>query len=254
MKAVIVEDEIFASRTLEDLIQETAPEIEIVSVLQSIDDCVEWFHLHPMPDLIFMDIHLADGSSFTVFDEVNITCPVIFTTAYDEYALKAFEVNSIDYLLKPIGKKDMERALAKYKNLSAGSSAVNADIIRKLTESFKQNERKYKSYFLVSEKDKLVPLAVADIAYIYIDAKMVKAITFAGTTRYLDQTLDEVTMLLNPDDFFRANRQFIVARKAIKDLSIWFGGKISVNLTVSVPERIVVSKARAADAKKWITD
>ncbi len=252
MKAVIVEDEVFASQALESLIHEVDPAIEVIAVLQSIDETVDWFRLNPMPELVFMDIHLADGSSFAIFEEVNITCPIIFTTAYDEYALKAFEVNSIDYLLKPISKRDMERAISKYKNISATSTDIDTETIQKLLASLKQNERTYKTYFLVPEKDKLVPLAVADIAYIYIDAKMVKAITFGNKTCYLDQTLDELAALLNPADFFRANRQFIIARRAVKDLSMWFGSKISVNLTVPTPERIVVSKARVGEVKKWI--
>ncbi len=253
MKAVIVEDEVFASQALENLIHEVDPAIGVIAVLQSIDESVEWFRNNPKPDLVFMDIHLADGSSFAIFDEVSITCPIIFTTAYDEYALKAFEVNSIDYLLKPISKRDMERAIGKYRNMSATPSVgIDPEAIQKLLASLKQNERTYKTYFLVPEKDKLVPLAIIDIAYIYIDAKMVKAITFAGKTCYLDQTLDELAALLNPANFFRANRQFIIARSAVKDLSMWFGSKISVNLTVSVPERIVVSKARVGEVKNWI--
>ncbi len=252
MKVVIIEDEVFASQALENLIHEIDHEIEVVAVLQSIDESVEWFKLNPLPGLVFMDIHLADGSSFAIFDEVKITCPIIFTTAYSEYALKAFEVNSIDYLLKPISKKDMERAIGKYRNMSATSATPDTDAIHKLLASLRQNERIYKTYFLVPEKDKLMPLATADIAYIYIDAKMVKAVTFTEKTYYLDQTLDDLATLLNPVDFFRANRQFIIARKAVKDLSMWFGSKISVNLLVSVPERIIVSKARVGELKKWV--
>jgi two-component system LytT family response regulator len=196
-----------------------------------------------------MDIHLADGSSFAIFEEVNITCPVIFTTAYDEYALKAFEVNSIDYLLKPINQKDLERAISKYKNLTAGD---NTELINKLMASIKIGERTYKSYFLVPEKDKLIPLATADVAYICVDAKMVKAVSYANRTYYLDQSLDELAAQLNPADFYRANRQYIIARKAVKDLSLWFGSKMAVNLSVPLPERIVISKAKVSEVKRWM--
>jgi len=253
MKAVIIEDENFASQALKSLIHEVDPTIEIVAVLQSIEESVEWFKfsLNPTPDFVFMDIHLADGPSFAIFDEVKITCPVIFTTAYDEYALKAFEVNSIDYLLKPINRKDLERALGKYKNMVANPSS-HTELFNTLIASLKKNEPTYKSYFLVPEKDKLIPLATADIAYIYIDVKMVKAVTFANKTYYLDQSLDELNLQLNPLDFFRANRQYIVSRKAVKDLSLWFGGKMILNLTHSAPERVVISKLKAGDIKRWI--
>jgi two-component system LytT family response regulator len=251
MKAVIVEDEIFAAQALQNLIHEVDASIEVLAILPSIDDSVEWFRSHSAPDLVFMDIHLADGSSFAIFEEVKISCPVVFTTAYDEYALKAFEVNSIDYLLKPINRKDLERAIGKYKHMIAAPE-TNTDLINNLIASIKKTERAYKSYFLVPDKDKLVPLATADIACIYIDVKMVKAVTFANKTYYLDQSLDELAEQLNPYDFFRANRQYIIARKAVKDLSKWFGSKMTVNLSVPVPEKIVVSKLKVNEIKQWM--
>ncbi len=251
MKALVIEDEVVAAQALQALIKEIEPDLEILAILQSIDESVEWFGLNSMPDLVFMDIHLADGSSFSIFESVTITCPVIFTTAYDEYALKAFEVNSIDYLLKPIHKKELERAILKYKNFSAKSSG-NSMLIQELLKNIKENSAgNYRSYFLVPEKDRLIPLATEDIACIYIDTKMVKAITHSGKSYYLDQTLDELMQQLNASVFFRANRQYIVARSAVKDLSIWFGSKLSVNLKVPVPERILVSKARVGEFKRW---
>ena len=252
MKAVIVEDEMFAAQALQSLIHDINPTIEIVAILQSIKKSIEWFSANPTPDLVFMDIHLADGSSFAIFDEVKITCPIIFTTAYDEYALKAFEVNSIDYLLKPVNQKDLERAIGKYKTMTAVPNN-NAELISTLIATIKKGgERVYKSNFLVSEKDKLIPLATADIAYVFIDTGIIKAVTFASKTYYLDQTLDELEAQLNPTDFYRANRQFIVSRKAVKDLSLWFGGKMMLNLTVPVPEKITISKLKASDIKQWV--
>ncbi len=253
MNALIIEDEAVAAQALKSLIHEVYPEIEIVAVLQSIDETVEWFRQHAVPELVFMDIHLADGSSFSIFDEVSITCPIIFTTAYDEYALKAFEVNSIDYLLKPISKKDLGRAIQKYKNLSTAKQD-NTELINKLLQSIKQEPITYKSYFLVPQKDKLIPLATSNIACIYIDTKMVKVLTLDNKTFYLDQTLEELMHQLNPTHFYRANRQYIIARKAIKDLSFWFGNKLSVNLSVSIPERILINKVRVADFKKWLAN
>jgi two-component system LytT family response regulator len=250
MKAVIIEDEIIAAQALQTLIREVDADIQISAVLQSIDESVEWFQTSPPPDVVFMDIHLADGSAFSIFEKTTISCPIIFTTAYDEYALKAFEVNSVDYLLKPINKKDLERAIHKYKHFSAFPDK-NLDLINKLLASLKQTHVTYKSYFLVPEKDKLIPLSINDIASIYIDTKIVKAVTFSNRIYYLDQVLDDLMQQLDPSLFFRANRQYIVSKKAVKDISIWFGSKLSINLNVPVPERILVSKVRVSEFKKW---
>ncbi len=252
MKAIIIEDEIIAAQSLQALIEEIDSSIEINAVLQSIDESLEWFQLHGMPDLVFMDIHLADGSSFSIFEQIKITCPVIFTTAYDEYALKAFEVNSIDYLLKPINKSDLERAIDKYKNLTS-NNIIRPAAIEKLINEIKQKST-YKSYFLVFEKDKLIPLAIKDIAYIYVDTKLIKAVTLNEVSYYMEQTLDDIMKQLDPHLFFRANRQFIISKEAIKDISIWFGHKLSINMKSPTPERIVVSKARVKEFKNWFTD
>lgn len=251
MKALIIEDENIAAQALESLVKETNPDIEIIAVLQTIEESVEWFEEHPMPDLVFMDIHLADGSSFAIFDKVEITCPIIFTTAYDEYALKAFEVNSIDYLLKPINKVDLERALNKYKNFTFN---VDNASLEGLLAQMGGLKKKYKSCFLIPERDKLIPLATSNIAYIFIDTKTVKAIALDGHTYYLNQTLDEIMAQLDPQQFFRANRQFIISRNAVKDLSVWFGNKLAVNLIVPVPEKIIVSKARVGEFKTWFAE
>lgn len=248
MKALIIEDESIAAQALESLIKETNPEVEIQAVLQTIEETVEWFEENTMPDLVFMDIHLADGSSFAIFEKVEITCPIIFTTAYDEYALKAFEVNSIDYLLKPINKADLERAMNKYKTLAPKPSLDG------LLGQMGGLRKKYKSCFLIPERDKLIPLATSNIAYIFIDTKTVKAIAMDGHTYYLNQTLDEIMAQLDPEQFFRANRQFIIARNAVKDMTIWFGNKLAVNLTVPTPEKIIVSKARVGEFKTWFAD
>ena len=251
MKALIIEDESIAAQALESLIKETDPEVDIVAVLQTIEESVEWFEENQMPDLVFMDIHLADGSSFAIFEKVDITCPIIFTTAYDEYALKAFEVNSIDYLLKPINKGDLERALNKYKSFTASASKSS---LEGLLEQMGGLKKKYKNCFLIPERDKLIPLATSNIAYIFIDTKTVKAIALDGHNYYLNQTLDEIMAQLDPEVFFRANRQFIISRHAVKDLSVWFGNKLAINLIVPVPEKIIVSKARVGEFKAWFAE
>lgn len=236
---------------MQSLVREINPEVEVVATLQTIEESVEWFGENPMPDMVFMDIHLADGSSFAIFEKVDITCPIIFTTAYDEYALKAFEVNSIDYLLKPINKADLERALNKYKSLT---SSPNKTSLEGLLAQMGNLKKKYKTCFLIPERDKLIPLATNNIAYIFIDTKTVKAVTLDGHTYYLNQTLDDIMAQLDPEVFFRANRQFIIARNAVKDLAVWFGNKLAVNLTVPVPEKIIVSKARVGEFKTWFAE
>ena len=255
MNAIIIEDETVAAQSLQRLINELEPEITIIDTLQSIEDSVEWFEENAMPDLVFMDIHLADGSSFAIFDKTEITCPIIFTTAYDEYALKAFEVNSIDYLLKPIGKEDLQRALNKFKAIApALDGTCNDENLQGLIEQMNGKSKKYKSCFLLPERDKLVPLATKNIACICIDTKMVKITSLDGRSYFINQTLDDLMNQLDPNDFFRANRQYIIARSAVKDFSVWFGNKLVVNLTVDTPERIVISKAKVTEIKTWFSE
>ena len=252
MKTLIIEDEVIAAHALQKLLGKVSPETEVVAVLETIEESVNWFQTNPMPDLVFMDIHLADGSSFAIFDEVNITCPIIFTTAYDEYALRAFEVNSIDYLLKPINKKDLERAMRKYETLTA--THVGGSNFHALASQIGGLKRKYKTCFLLPERDKLIPLQVNNIAYVCIDDKMVKIVSLEQKTFYTNQTLDDLMGQLDPELFFRANRQFIVSRNAIKDISIWFGNKLSLNLNVNIDEKIIISKARVSEFKTWFSD
>ena len=252
MKAVIVEDEFIAAQNLQRLISQVAADIEVIAILQSVEESVEWFANHPAPNLVFMDIHLADGSSFSIFEKVNMSCPIIFTTAYDEYALKAFEVNSIDYLLKPINTKNFERAIAKFRHL-ASTNDNTTDSIAKLLASYNKTKDAYKTHFLIPHKDKLIPLPVERIACFYVENKMAKIITTDNETFYMDSPLEDLYLQLDPSEFFRANRQYIVSHKAIKDISIWFGSKLSINLIVTVPEKIIVSKARVAEFKVWYT-
>ena len=229
MKAVIVEDELIAAQNLQRLIQQVDSDIEVIVVLQSVEESIEWFMLHPAPELVFMDIHLADGSSFSIFEKVEISCPIIFTTAYDEYALKAFEVNSIDYLLKPISLKNFERALSKFRSMVAAKDD-NSELISHLLATFKQTKEAFKSNFLIPHKDKFIPLAVSKIACLYTENKMVNIVTDDQQIYHIDSSLEDLGNQLNPALFFRANRQYIVSHKAIKDISIWFGSKISINL------------------------
>jgi two-component system, LytTR family, response regulator LytT len=252
MKAVIVEDELVAAQKLQRLITQTSGDIQVAAILQSIDESIEWFSLNDQPDLVFMDIHLADGSAFTIFEKVKITCPVIFTTAYDEYALKAFEVNSIDYLLKPINEKSFDRAITKFRNMTAARTTNNF-MIPDILAAFREARTVYKSNFLIPHKDKFIPLSIDKIACFYSENKMAKIFTVDHQTYNMDTSLEDIFMKLDPLKFFRANRQYIVSHEAIKDLSVWFGSKLSINLTIEVPEKIIVSKARVPEFKAWYT-
>jgi len=251
MKVIIIEDEIVAAQTLGRLIMEVRDDMEIITTLQTVEDSIEWFQSNPMPDLVFLDIHLADGSSFEIFKKVQIDCPIIFTTAYNEYALEAFEVNSIDYLLKPINKKRLMQAINKFGNFSYKKD--NSGLIADLVSAINEKQNRHKTHFLIPHKDKLIPLNVEDIAYITAEYKIARVVTFGSQSYSLDYSLDELVRNLDPSQFYRINRQYIISHKAIKDISIWFTGKLSVNLCLPVPERIIASKARVPDFKAWYT-
>lgn len=255
MKIFIVEDEKAALNNLKALISDINPQAEIIGESDTVCNTIEWFKNNAMPDLVIMDIHLADGSAFEIFDYTEITCPIIFTTAYDEYALQAFKVNSIDYLLKPINKDELRKAFAKYKLLFNGNKAKDEDdsLIRKIIREIKK-ENNYKTHFLIPIKgDKFIPLEVDSIMLIYISEGVVKAIDNENNQYVFSQTLDELTEMLNPKLFFRVNRQFLVSKKAIRDVSIWFNGRLVLNLKNKdlIDEKIIVSKARASDFKEW---
>lgn len=251
MKALIIEDEILASKHLRQVLDEVG-DFTVKEVLESIRETVKWFGKNPQPDIVFMDIHLSDGSAFEIFKQTEITCPIVFTTANDEYALRAFKVNSVDYLLKPIEVNDVQDALKKLRGLSSTESMQTA--INKLITTLNKVSR-YKSHFLIPVKgDKLLPLQTRDLACFYVDSGIIKTSTHEGRTYNIDFTLDELTELLDPELFFRANRQYIISRKAIKDIDLWFNSRLSVNLNVAIPEKIIISRGRIPEFRNWFGD
>ncbi|MEG1648679.1 MAG: LytTR family DNA-binding domain-containing protein [Rikenellaceae bacterium] len=265
MKTVIIEDEKAAVRNLTSLLLEIRHDTQIAAVIDSIADAIEWFSTNPMPNFVFMDIHLADGSAFEIFEHVSITCPIIFTTAYDEYALRAFKVNSIDYLLKPIGKEEMQRAFDKLDHLHGIDSAevddhkeqsntLQTSELLNIFRSLKKQE-KYKTHFLIPLKgDKLLPVSVEMIRLFYIKDGQVKAILNDNREYVFPQTLDELTECLNPMLFFRINRQYLISRESIKDIDLWFNSRLSINLYYPIDnEKILVSKTRVAEFKEWFS-
>lgn len=250
MKVLIIEDETAAAQNLCSILRQIDSGIEVVDTLDTVTDSVEWFGNNPAPDLVFMDIHLSDGESFRIFDSVEIDSPIVFTTAYDQYALDAFKVNSIDYLLKPISEREVVRALNKWKTLtSSDRKEYNARV-----SDMAQQRRSGKPVFLVRFRDRIIPLGCDDIAFFYTSNERVSAYTFGGDRYPVEHTLESLSGILPAETFFRANRQFIVSRAAVKDIAVWFGSRLSLNLTVDAPEKIIISKARVPEFKTWLTD
>ena len=257
-KAIIIEDEIIAAESLKQQLSEVAPDYTIVQILQGVEESIEWFEDDHKIDLVFMDIHLSDGIAFEIFNHVRVPYPIIFTTAYDQYAIQAFKVNSVDYLLKPINTEDLKQAIEKLKRLEVmtnnPTSNFTPDQLSAVLSALQgKQETSYQNYFLIPCGDKLVPLDINDIAFFYLDNKNTYAYDFDHKKYPIDKPLDNVLELLDPHKFFRANRQYIIAHKAVKDILFWLGGKLSISLCIPVPERIIVSKARATQFKTWYT-
>jgi two-component system LytT family response regulator len=251
MNILIIEDETAAAVNLKAILKSIDPTFNIITVLESIEEAVEYFEdkTQPTPDLVFMDIHLADGASFRIFDSVGIEIPIIFTTAYDQYAIEAFKVNSIDYLLKPINEESVSRAIDKWQRLTG---IERSDYNSRVSDVVK-SQRQDMQVFLVHFRDKIIPLHSRDIAFFHTFEERVTAYCYSGEKYKIDLTLEALQGKLSDEDFFRVNRQFIVARTAVKDISVWFGSRLAVNTAIEVPERIIVPKARVHDFKNWLT-
>ncbi|MBO7236171.1 MAG: response regulator transcription factor [Alistipes sp.] len=248
-KVIIVEDETAAAVNLRSMLSTVVGEVEVVALLESVEEAVEYFRGDVDADVVFMDIHLADGDSFRIFRSVEIDIPIIFTTAYDEYALEAFKVNSIDYLLKPFGEEELRRALDKLNRLTASERVAQRGSVEKMVA---ESESEVVQTMLVRYKDKIIPVKMDDVAYFYTYAERVTLTTLSGESYPVDKTLEALSQQLSEDKFFRANRQFIISRRAVKDIAVWFGSRLALNLTVETPERIIISKARVPEFKQWL--
>lgn len=252
MNALIIEDELIAAQALQRLIAEATPQVEVTGILQSVEETVEYFSQSNRVELVFMDIHLADGLAFHIFEKVKIECPIVFTTAYDQYAIDAFKVGGLDYLLKPISREDLERAVHRAEARQGKSEQIDKELLATMSDMMQP--RHYKSYFLIPAGDQLMPLSVDTIAYIYVNEKLTRAVTFDGKSYALERPLDAVMTQLDPRRFFRANRQYIVAHSAVKSISLWPLSKLHLTLTVPTPEKVIISRARTAEFKDWYTD
>ena len=248
MKLLIIEDETAAAKNLRSILQSVTPDAQILDTIDTVVDSVEWFNSNPAPDLVFMDIHLSDGESFKIFEKVAVTSPVIFTTAYDQYALKAFQTNGIDYLLKPIQEDEVRRAVEKWRLLTGTDRSDYTNKVDKLI-SEQHDDRQN---FLVRFRDKLIPVSQSEIAYCYTSEEKVYAYGYNGERYLMEYTLEALNGMLSPKKFYRTNRQFIISRDAVVDVSVWFGSRLSVNLKVEIPEKIIVPKARVSEFKQWL--
>lgn len=250
-KVVIIEDEAPAFRRLQKILEEVEPDVEILEVLDSVEETVEWVRTHRQPDMYFMDIQLSDGISFEIFDQVQITSPVIFTTAFDEYMLRAFRVNSVDYLLKPIKKEELRQSLNKWNSLKMHFSnpSLNLhDVIKQMSLV----ARDYKKRYLVKVGDKMIAVESDQIAYFQTRNGVVHLVTKSDRTYLMDHTLDELEATLNPKDFYRANRQFIVSAGVITAIHRYFKGKLLVEVSPQCKEEIIVSAEKATKFKAWV--
>ncbi len=252
MKVLIIEDEAPAFRRLEKILHEIDQSIEILEVFDSVEDSVGYFKNHGVPDLVLMDIQISDGVSFQIFDQVEVNCPVIFTTAYDDYMLRAFKVNSIDYLLKPIKREELEVAINKYKSLHQGNHMPSSDSLHEIISQIKLGGNQFKSRFLVKQGDKMLAIKSKDIVCFQSKHGIVHIITKHAKSYLSDFTLDDLIAQLDPDLFYRANRQFIVHIDYINTVHKYFKGKLMVEMDHFDGDQIIVSTEKASAFKSWM--
>lgn len=245
MKVVIVEDERLASKRLEKLLKKVEPNIEVLQILESVDDAVNWFSKNIKPDLIFMDIQLDDGISFEIFDAVKIDAPVVFTTAYNEYAIRAFKVNSVDYLLKPIEVEALALSIQKFKNLFTG----NLDFEEKIAKVFGQISPKYKSRFFVKIGVRFISIQVENICSFFVEERSTFLKTTGGKTYDLDYSLDQLQNMVDPSLFFRINRNYLVNINCIDEIISYSTNRLKLKAGKT---ELIVSREKVSEFKKWM--
>lgn len=252
MNIVILEDEAAAAKRLRSLLGHIRPDAHIVAVLETIATAREWFATHSLPDIILSDIQLGDGLAIALFAEAKINCPVIFTTAYDAYTLKAFKLNSIDYLLKPIDADELQAAFAKFESTRSNLPVNSGMHLAELLKQIQMPRETSKSRFLVKLGERLIIVPVNDVAFIRADDKVVFLHTTDGKKYLIDEPLDELSKALDPVTFFRLNRTYIAPLSSIDKIHHHFNGRLKIELKLSDDKEIFVSRARVADFKKWL--
>ncbi len=246
MKVLIIEDELRARKHMASLLTTHFPQMEIVGETASVKDSVRWLSTHPAPDVIFMDVELSDGSSFDIFTRLDVPSPVIMTTAYDQYAIQAFGVNAVDYLLKPIGLEDLRRAVSR---------VVSGEAVKPVSEAMRSIlDQVRKEKFLIRLNDRIVPVRTADIAYFYSEDKNSYLVTLAGSSYVLDESLDAIAGSLDPSAFFRISRGCIISEGVIDSVSRLVGSRLRISLRRDIPALtdFTVSRARVDDFLTWL--
>jgi DNA-binding LytR/AlgR family response regulator len=256
MNVLIIEDESATARRLQKLLNEIDPEIQVLAIHESIAQTVSWLGQHGEPDLMFMDVNLSDGLSFGVFEEIEVNCPVIFTTAYDQYAIQAFKVNSIDYLLKPINKESLADSLRKFHKLQQHEGETKIDIARldiaKLALALGIQKTDYMKRLIVRYGEVIKAIEIKDVAYFYSDEKIVFMALKEGKSYPVDFTLDHLEMRLDPELFFRINRKFVISYHAIEKMISYSKSRIKITLNPTCALEAISSTERSGEFKEWL--
>ena len=252
MRVIIIEDEALATEKLHKTLMEIDPEINVLAQLTSVDDSIDWLKNNDHPELIFSDIHLADGICFNIYSEVEPLCPIVFTTAYEKYAIQAFEVNSVDYLLKPIQKIRLEGAINKYKLLNRAQQENKVELFEEFKTLLTQTNKEYKSRFLCKLGNKIKSVPIENIKYFYSKDKITFIVDKDNHRLPINNTLDEIDNLVNPSIFFRVNRKFVIHFDAIQEIHPYFKGRLKLKLDPHIEEDIVVSTEKSPLFKSWL--
>ena len=253
LNVLIIEDEEPAAKRLRKMLLEIAPETTVLENIVSVSSALKWFSENPSPDLIISDIQLSDGLSFEIYKKIDLACPVIFTTAYDQYAIEAFKVNSIDYLLKPIKKEELENAVNKYKKINQANVAPLVDI-NKLLQSFNPTGKEYKNRFVVRYGEHIKTINIEEVVYFYTEDKVNFLCTKDSRRFVIDFNLDTLESTLDPKSFFRINRQYIIGIHSIAEMLAYSKSRVLIKLNPPAKHETIVSTERSSDFKHWLGD
>jgi len=254
MEIIIIEDEKFAADNLKKLLTNINPAIQIIEIINSVEDAVNWFKNNPEPDLIFMDIQLSDGISFEIFNKVNIKSPVIFATAFDDYTIQAFKSNGIDYLLKPVSVEELRKAITKFENLRQSFTKPTENNLVNMLNQFNINEKSIRTRFLIKSGSSFITIIISDIAYFYAEEQVTFIHTLSGKRHICDYTLDSIEKMINSDVFFRINRQFIININCISGIHPYFNSRLKLNIKPEIDKEIIVSRDKTKAFKLWLGD
>jgi len=251
MNVVIIEDEHLSAQRLEAMLKKYDASINVLAEIPSVAEAVQWFKENENPDLVLMDIHLEDGQSFSIFERINLDVPVIFTTAFDEYTIQAFKVNSVDYLMKPLNYDELVKAIEKYKRIHTEKEESDKSI-EHLLQSLHKKEPEYKSRFLISIGSRLMTVETEDIQYFFSADKITFLVTKDAHRYPVDFSLDKLAAMLNPKEFYRINRQMTVKLSAIENIHVFSKGRIKLDLIPPMKEDVFVSLDKVVEFKEWL--